>query len=217
MKHTPARSGVLSNGPRALALLLAIIAGTAHAEIEITPLAGFRVGGEFDVSDRDTDTRDTLKFDDSAIFGVVLNVDLQEAGKQAELYFGRQETTASTSRQLLTEDSYSVDVTIYQLQFGGLYFPGGKNTGGFVSGIVGVTRLEPKPSGLDDHHRASIALGGGYKLALTDHLLARFDLRGSYTVLDSGGAIFCDGGCAVRFDSDGFGQVEATAGLAFRF
>lgn len=189
----------------------------AHAEVEIAPFAGFRMGGEFDVSDRNTNQEDTLEFKDSGTFGVAINVDLKEPGKQAELYFSRQETTASTSDHFLTEDRYSVDVTIYQLQFGGLYFPGHKNTGGFVSGVIGVTRLDPEPSGLDAHHRASIALGGGYKYALTNSLLARFDLRGVYTVLDSGGAVFCDGGCSVRFDSSGYGQVEASAGLAFRF
>lgn len=201
-------------------LLAAIAVATfapAHAEVEVAPFAGFRMGGEFSVNDRDNDESDTLEFKDSEAFGITMNFDLEEAGKQAELYFGRQETTVSTSDRLLTEDSSSVDVTIYQLQFGGLYFPGGNNTGGFVSGILGVTRLEPKPSGLDDHHRAAIGLGGGYKLALTDNLLARFDLRGIYTVLDSGGAVFCDGGCAIRFDSSGYGQVEASAGLALRF
>lgn len=206
--------------PRVIPALLSLSVMTvsvAHAEVEIAPFAGFRMGGEFDVSDRNTDEEDTLEFKDSEAFGVVVNVDLKEPGKQAELYFARQETTASTSNSFLTEGDYSVDVTIYQLQFGGLYFPGGRNTGGFVSGVLGVTRLDPQPSGLDAHHRASIALGGGYKLALTDHLRARFDLRGIYTVLDSGGAVFCDGGCAVRFDSSGYGQVEATAGLAFRF
>jgi opacity protein-like surface antigen len=200
-----------------LAIVLVAALAPARAEVEIAPFAGLRMGGEFRVNDRNTYESDTLKFKDSEAFGVVLNFDLEEAGKQAELYFGRQETTASTSDRLLTEDSYSVDVTIYQLQFGGLYFPGRKNTGGFVSGVLGVTRLEPTPSGLDDHHRASIALGGGYKLALTDNLLARFDLRGIYTVLDSGGSVFCDGGCAIRFDSNGYGQVEASAGLALRF
>lgn len=202
---------------RCLIALFIAAAAPAHADVEIAPFAGFRIGGEFSVNDRNTDESDTLKFKDAEAFGVAMNFDLEEAGKQTELYFSRQETTASTSDRLLTEDSYSVDVTIYQLQFGGLYFPGGRNTGGFVSGVLGVTRLEPEPSGLDNHHRAAIALGGGYKLALTDNLLARFDLRGIYTVLDSGGAVFCDGGCAIRFDSSGYGQVEASAGLAIRF
>lgn len=200
-----------------VAISLLITAVSARAEVELTPWAGYRMGGEFEVRDRDNDSKDTLKFRDSESFGMLLNVDLDEPGKQLELYFGRQQTTASTSDQLLTESSRSVDITLYQLQFGGLYFPGGKHTGGFVSGVIGVTRLDPEPAGLDSHHRAALSLGGGYKLALTDNLLARFDLRGIYTVLDSGGAIFCDGGCAARFESDGYVQAEASASLAIRF
>ncbi|WP_421843347.1 hypothetical protein [Marinobacter algicola] len=46
---------------------------------------------------------------------------------------------------------------------------------------------------------------------------ARLDLRGVYTALNSGGSAFCSGGCELRFDSSGYLQVEAAAGLAIRF
>jgi hypothetical protein len=189
----------------------------ATAEVELTPVAGYRMGGEFDVNNR-TDNEDRrVDREDSVSQGLLLNVDLSEPGKQLEFYLGRQETTARSSEGLLTPTRTSVDLTITQLQFGGLYFPGGTTTGGFVSGVAGVTRLDPKPSGLDTHHRASLSLGGGYKWPLNDHLRLRLDLRGLYTVLDSGGAVFCSGGCNVRFESNGFFQVEASAGLVVRF
>ncbi|MDV3504948.1 hypothetical protein [Marinobacter sp. M-5] len=189
----------------------------ATAEVELTPVAGYRMGGEFDVNNR-TDNEDRrVDLEDSVSQGLLLNVDLSEPGKQLEFYLGRQETTARSSEGLLTPTRTSVDLTITQLQFGGLYFPGGTTTGGFVSGVAGVTRLDPKPSGLDTHHRASLSLGGGYKWPLNDHLRLRLDLRGLYTVLDSGGAVFCSGGCNVRFESNGFFQVEASAGLVVRF
>ncbi|SFR75921.1 hypothetical protein SAMN05216203_2830 [Marinobacter daqiaonensis] len=193
-----------------------LLTTTARAEVELAPHAGFRMGGDVEIRESGSDLTTELSFKDSESFGIVLNVDLDEAGKQMELYFARQETTARAD-VLLTPGTFAVDLTIYQLQFGGLYFPGGRTTGGFVSGVVGVTRLDPKSSGLDEHHRASISLGGGYKLALTESLLARFDLRGIYTALDSGGSVFCDGGCTVRFDSSGFFQAEISAGLALRF
>ncbi|MGB1950754.1 MAG: hypothetical protein ACPHQ9_08325 [Marinobacter sp.] len=194
-----------------------VVSLPATAEVELTPLAGYRMGGEFDVNNR-TDNEDRrVDLEDTVSQGLLLNVDLSEPGKQLELYLGRQETTARSSEGLLTPTRTSVDLTITQLQFGGLYFPGGTTTGGFVSGVAGVTRLDPKPSGLDTHHRASLSLGGGYKWPLNDHLRLRLDLRGLYTVLDSGGAVFCSGGCNVRFESNGFFQVEASAGLAVRF
>lgn len=189
----------------------------ALADVELTPFAGFRMGGDFDVRNDTDDSESRVDLKDSLSHGFILNADLQEPGKQVELYVGLQDTTANLSDGLLTETRDSVGVTILQVQFGGLYFPGGNTTGGFVSGVAGVARLDPKPSGLNAHHRASISLGGGYKFPLTEHLRLRLDLRGIYTVLDSGGAIFCSGGCDVRFESNGFLQVEASAGLAVRF
>lgn len=189
----------------------------ATAEVELAPFAGFRMGGDFDIRNRTDDSESRVDLEDTVSHGIVLNVDLDEPGKQLELYLGRQETTANVSEGLLTPTRDSIDVTITQLQFGGLYFPGGASSGGFVSGVAGVTRLDPKSSGLDSHHRASLSLGGGYKLVLADHLLLRLDLRGIYTVLDSGGSVFCSGGCDLRFESSGYVQVEASAGLALRF
>ena len=189
----------------------------AAADTELMPFAGFRMGGEFDTSDRSDDSEGQVDLKDTESYGIVLNVDLAEPGKQLELYLGRQDTTAELSDGLLTPARDRVDVTITQLQFGGLYFPGGQMTGGFVSGVAGVTRLDPKPSGLDADHRASLSIGGGYKFAVNEHLRLRLDLRGIYTVLDSGGSVFCSGGCDIRFESNGYFQVEAAAGLAVRF
>ncbi|WP_166256569.1 hypothetical protein [Marinobacter salicampi] len=189
----------------------------AQAEYELTPFAGFRAGGDIDVETRDNDSRSELEFDDGESFGLLFNIDLAEAGKQAELYFARQDSRVSSSEALFAPAASSVELVIYQLQFGGLYFPGGQTTGGFVSGVAGVTRLEPEPSGFKDHHRASISLGAGYKMPLHRNLLLRLDLRGVYTVLDSGGSAFCSGGCNLRFESNGYLQFEAGVGLAVRF
>lgn len=185
--------------------------------IEISPFVGYRMGSGIDIVTAGAESRGRLRFDDGDSLGLVMNVDLKQPGKQAELYFARQDTTAHTSDAFLETDIRAIDVVIYQLQFGGLYFPGGKTTGGFASGVAGVTRLEPRNSDYRTHHRASIALGAGYKFALTEHLLVRLDLRGIYTALDSGGSVFCSGGCTARFESSGFFQAEAGAGLVVRF
>lgn len=204
---------------RSLCCYLALLplAMPAAAEVELTPFVGFRMGGEFDTRNDTDDSESRVKLDDTVSQGLLVNIDLQEPGKQLELYVGRQDTTADIPQGLLSPPRDRVDITLYQLQFGGLYFPGGKTTGGFISGVAGVTRLDPKPSGLDTHHRASLTLGGGYKFPVTEQVLLRLDLRGIYTVLDSGGSVFCSGGCNVRFESSGYLQVEASAGLAIRF
>lgn len=202
---------------QALALALAMVPSFGLAEIELAPFAGFRAGAEFDLRDDQTGAQSRIDFDDGESFGVVLNVDLDEPGKQAELYYGRQLTTARTSENFFVPGGDSFALEIHQLQFGGLYFPGGQSQGGFVSGVIGVTRLDPKDSQLRSHHRASLALGGGFKIPLSDSLWLRLDLRGIYTALDTGGSVFCAGGCAVHVQSSGYVQIEASAGLALRF
>ncbi|MYL25169.1 MULTISPECIES: hypothetical protein [Halomonadaceae] len=200
-----------------LVLSACLLPMAAQAGVELTPFVGYRLGGDFEVRTAGASTTEDLTFDDSRSLGLTLNADLAEPGKQLELYVARQETRVRSSEPLFTPPATALDVVIYQLQLGGLYFPEGGTTGPFVSGVAGLTRLEPKPNGLRDHNRASISLGGGYKLPLQENLLMRFDLRGIYTVLDSGGAVFCSGGCTAVFDSSGFIQVEASAGLTLRF
>lgn len=170
-----------------------------------------------DIETAGASTTDQINFRDSVSQGLVFNFDLPEPGKQGELYFGRQNTSARLDNGLFAPAIESIDVTIYQLQFGGLYFPGGKTQGGFVSGVLGVTRLEPDDSEYKTYHRAALSLGGGYQFSLTEQLRLRLDLRGVYTVLNSGGSAFCSSGCELRFDSSGYLQVEAGAGLVIHF
>lgn len=206
-----------------LRLLIAFTLGSVlnaapvTAEVSLAPFAGFRMSSSVDIETAGASTSDQIDFRDSASQGLVFNFDLPEAGKQGELYFGRQRTSARLDNGLFAPGVESIDLTIYQLQFGGLYFPSGQNYGGFVSGVLGVTRLEPDDSRYETHHRAALSLGGGYQFFLTEQLRLRLDLRGVYTALNSGGSAFCSGGCELEFDSSGYLQVEAAAGLAIRF
>lgn len=201
----------------ALALGSALFASPVVADVSLSPFAGVRASSSVDIKTAGASTSDQIDFRDSASQGLVFNFDLPDPGKQGELYFGRQSTSARLNNGLFAPDVESIDLTIYQLQFGGLYFPGGNNYGGFVSGVFGVTRLEPDDSRYETHHRAALSLGGGYQFFLTDHLRLRLDLRGVYTALNSGGSAFCSGGCELSFDSSGYLQVEAGAGLVIRF
>jgi len=203
--------------PIAALFALSLTPTPALADVSLAPFAGFRMSSSVDIETAGASTSDQIDFRDSASQGLVFNFDLAEPGKQGELYFGRQSTSARLDNGLFATGVESIDLTIYQLQFGGLYFPGGQNHGGFVSGVFGVTRLEPDDSRYETHHRAALSLGGGYQFFLTEQLRLRLDLRGVYTALNSGGSAFCSGGCELRFDSSGYLQVEAAAGVAIRF
>lgn len=201
----------------AVLFTLTLTAPPLAADIGLSPFAGFRMSSSVDIKTAGASTEDQIDFRDSASQGLVFNFDLPEPGKQGELYFSRQSTSARLDNGLFAPGIESIELTIYQLQFGGLYFPGGKNHGGFVSGVLGVTRLEPESSRYETHHRAALSLGTGYQFFLTEQLRLRLDLRGIYTALNSGGSAFCSGGCELRFDSSGYLQVEAGAGLTVRF
>ncbi|WP_417519026.1 hypothetical protein [Marinobacter sp.] len=196
---------------------LTLVSVPAAADISITPFVGYRMGSSIDIESSSASTSDQVRFKDSVSQGLILNFDLQDPGTQGELYFGRQETSAKLDNGFFAPGTQAIDVTIYQLQFGGLYFPGGKSYGGFASGVLGVARLEPDDSAFDTHHRASLSLGGGYQFLINEQLRLRLDLRGIYTALDSGGSVFCSGGCEIRYRSSGYLQVEAGAGLVLRF
>ncbi|MGO1460913.1 MAG: hypothetical protein ACTHYN_03520 [Marinobacter sp.] len=198
----------------ALASGLALAASPAAADIGIAPFAGYRMGSSVDIESASANTKDQVRFKDTTSHGLTLNFDLPEAGKQGELYFGRQETSAKLDNGQFAPGTQAIDVTIYQLQFGGLYFPGGKTYGGFASGVLGVTRHN---SAYDTNHRLALSLGGGYQFFLSDSLRLRLDLRGIYTALNSGGSAFCSGGCELKYRSSGYLQIEAGAGLVLRF
>lgn len=144
-----------------LVLAACMLPMVAQAGVEVTPFAGFRLGGDFEVRTGGASTTEDLTFDDTRSLGLTLNVDLADPGKQAELYIARQETRVHPSEPIFTPTASALDVVIYQLQFGGLYFPEGGTTGPFVSGVAGLTRLEPKRDGLRDHNRASISPWAG--------------------------------------------------------
>ncbi|MBZ2169294.1 hypothetical protein [Marinobacter sp. F4216] len=196
---------------------LFLTAPPVTADIGLSPFAGYRISSSVDVETAGASTRDQIDFRDSVSYGLVLNFDLEEPGKQGELYFGRQSTSARLDDGLFAPGVDAIDLTIYQLQFGGLYFPGGQNHGGFVSGVLGMTRLEPEDSRFETDHRLALSIGGGYQFFLTEALRLRLDLRGVYTALNSASSVFCSGGCELRFASSGYLQVEAGAGLVVRF
>src|SRR5690554_8188467 len=81
---------------------------------------------------------------------------------------------AKLDNSLFAPDTQAIDVTIYQLQFGGLYFPGGKTYGGFASGVLGLTRLEPDNSAPKNYHPPLEKKGRGHSKTLTQyfHMLA---------------------------------------------
>ncbi|MBI5406400.1 MAG: outer membrane beta-barrel protein [Nitrospirae bacterium] len=192
-------------------LLIALSAiESAVAGVEITPSIHYRFGGGFE----DADTATNINLDESAGYGLVLDFDIQP-DRQVEVYLSRQNTTMSSGGPFTGNPLFDVSVDYYHI--GGLYLFKGERFRPFISGTLGLTRMDPQRADLRSETRMSLALGGGAKFFFTESLGIRLDVRGIYTAINSDASIFCAGGCAVQVRSSGFFQGELGAGLILRF
>lgn len=195
-----------------IAALLVVLSATgpALAGVEITPSVSYRFGGGFE----DANTGTNINLDESAGYGLVIDFDIQP-DKQIEVYLSRQSTTMSSGGPFTGDPLFDVVVDYYHI--GGLYLFEGERFRPFISGTLGLTRMDPQRTDLRSETRISAAIGGGAKFFLTENLGIRLDLRGIYTALNSNASIFCAGGCAVQVRSSGFLQGELGAGLILLF
>jgi hypothetical protein len=191
--------------------------------VDIAPFLGYRFGGNISVngsgttSATTTDSESRLEFGDTASYGLILDFDL-DPQRQIEVYLSRQDTQLTASQPFLGYSQFDLTVDYYHI--GGLYFPEEGQVGRFrpfVSGTYGLTRMDPKGTGLSTENFFSLALGGGATYFPVKHMGLRFDARVIYTAVNSNTAIFCSGGCVVKVDSQGFMQTEIGASVVFRF
>lgn len=194
-------------------MLLFLAAGALAADYEITPLAGYTVGGQFESTDRST----TYELSDTPSFGLILGLRdrSRHDGAFYELLYSRQETDFQLDDPVLPADS-RFHVVISTVHLGGRYGSTGQTLNPFVAGGIGATHFHPARG--DDEIRASFSLGGGILVPLGDHLSFRFEARGCGTLFNSRGELFCtDGRCRVRIDGNLFWQFSAFSGMTLTF
>ncbi|MAT64905.1 MAG: hypothetical protein CMN57_04615 [Gammaproteobacteria bacterium] len=192
-----------------LALTLPAAAAPPARDIELTPIAGYRGGGGFE----DTGNGESLDLDESASYGLVLNID-HDANTQWEFMFSRQNTSLKPGPT--AAPGFDLDVTHFSA--GGIYVWRDEKVEPFIGAGLGVTHMSPDGSGYDDETRVMFQFNGGYKFWLTRNIGLRLELRGYTTFMDSDAAVFCAGGaCVAKVESTGFGQLEGNVGLSVRF
>jgi hypothetical protein len=177
---------------------------------EITPFAGYMVGGEFedptDGSERDLDEGSNL--------GLIVNV-AAESWRHYEILFADLDSEV--------DGTSPFDLKVQYLQVGGMVsHPDAEHVIPYFAMTIGAARFSPDAAGLDDETKFAFSAGGGVRVPITDHLGVRFDARAFVTVLDSDGNLFCasEGGvgtCNIRAKSDTFLQYAASLGLTFAF
>jgi len=200
----------------AAALLLSpvLFPGAAGAEwgVEITPYAGYTIGGSFE----DNTTGAGLDVKEGGSFGLVLGFpDTPET--QYELFYGFQGTKVTGGGTFGGETLFDLD--IHYLHLGGTYMFPGEKVRPFVSGGLGATHFVPHGSGMNSKTYFSLSLGGGAKIPISDHVGLRFEARGFMTILPDTTEIFCvsSGGavCNVKVQGDVLGQLLLMAGITF--
>lgn len=180
--------------------------------LEVTPYAGYAIGGSFE----DNTTGADLDAREGGVLGLVL--DLSDSPEtQYELFYGFQRTKVTGGGTLGGDPLFDLD--IHYLHLGGTYmFPGDKIRP-YIAGGLGATHFVPSGSGLNPKTFFSLSLGGGAKIPLSSHVGLRFEGRGLLTVLPDTTEIFCvsSGGaaCRVSVTGDVFGQFLLMAGITF--
>ena len=201
--------------PAAAFLLSSVLfPGEAGAEwgLEITPYAGYTIGGSFE----DNTTGTTLDTREGGNFGLVL--DLSDSPEtQYELFYGFQRTKVAGGGTFGGDPLFDLD--IHYLHLGGAYLFPGDTVRPFLAGGLGATHFAPHGNGLNRKTFFSLSLGGGAEIPISGHVGLRIEGRGFLTILPDTTEIFCvsSGGaaCSVKVKGDVLGQFLLMAGITF--
>lgn len=186
---------------------------TSLPTLELTPFAGYRLGGDFELSDSGAE----VGLEDRGAFALAVNLPIDELS-QYELFYGRQNTSLRTDSPL-----GSADVDVEYLHLGGMLIVSEvRRVAPYLVGGLGATRITPDAAGARSETRFSFSLGAGLRAPLGRRVALRLEARGFLTFLDTRSAIFCvsdelGGLCRVRAKGDAFFQYEFLAGAAFAF
>jgi hypothetical protein len=203
------------NRPVKILFVMLLFFSVNSYAFEITPLSGYRDGG--DITDEVNNNNHTIT--SSSIYGFLVSLPY-EYGKTLELYYSHQSSdirSVSMTEPALTNDA-NIALNIDYLHIGGTApISNEKNLKTFVSGGLGFTYLSPDLNGLASELRASLSIGIGLKLPLSENVALRLETRGLATLFNSNSTLFCSGGCTLTVNGNFLFQGEVFAGIAIRF
>ena len=205
------------------ALLAALVPLAAPAEplrgIEVTPVVGYRVGGEFKRPEGVTGP--AIKLDEGSAWGLIVNWP-SVANTEWEVYLSRQATGLKPTGTLVPGIDLPADLDVSYLQVGGTYWFDGERARPYIVATLGASRFEPSGSDFSSETFFAFGIGGGYKLAPTSRIGVRLEGRVFGSVIDSNESIFCGAsaagsGCLIAVSGSLLWQWEFSAGLTFRW
>ena len=189
---------------------------------EITPYAGYRVGGEFEPQEAEPKAPGGFELHEGNAEGLIFDIRTSEGNGQWELLYAHQATELDTQPSFVGGPTLDLDVSHFQ--FGGTYLFDVASPGiaPFISMTAGLARYEPRLDGTDAENYFSWSLGGGVHLRADRRVGVRLEARAFSTIVDDDSALFCVvspavNSCAVFVEGDQLYQLEARVGIVARF
>ena len=191
-------------------------AQAAGPRFEVTPFAGYRMGGSFERPETASSPARDVDLEDGSSWGVDLGL-YRDPSSFYELLYSSQSTSMDSSDPTLSR----VDVQTDYYHFGGtLLFADEEWMVPYLSLTAGATRFSADD--YDSETKFSVSLGGGLRLPFSDHVAATLGVRGYLTFINSDTNFLCvsggeESGCLVRSSGTTYFQAEAQLGLTLRF
>ena len=180
---------------------------------EITPLVGYRFGGDFEAND-ETSTTSKIKLSEEINYGLLVAWDFDRK-RQGEFLINHYTSQFSQSVDSIASNN---NIAITYAHIGGNVPISDGYLPVYITGGVGLTHLSPADSLLDNKTRFSMNVGIATKIPVSEHLSFRFGGRVYATFFNSDSTIFCnEETCAISISSDLWIQSEVNAGLTFTF
>ncbi|MCC7258009.1 MAG: hypothetical protein IT486_06525 [Gammaproteobacteria bacterium] len=199
-------------------------AETGDYRFSVTPVVGYRMGGDFDGEDDEgEDTGEEVSLDDDSMVGFILNAPFDtldgDAYTEWEIYVARQSVGIDSAPAGVDPD-LEIDITHYLI--GGTYVGGGDTVRPFLAAGLGAAHLSPDAAGYDSDTVFGFGIGIGAKVFPERRVGLRFEGRMLGSVVDSDSAIFCasgpsGSGCAFHASGDVLLQWEVFGGVTARF
>lgn len=194
----------------ATAALLLFAAAEARAQsVQVSPFASYAFGG----SVRDTFVGDSRSFGSGLAWGGAVNFPISQSWR-FELLYSRQETELEGGLAV----PFGVTVERYLAGFQEEKGEDGDRTRWFGTVWGGATRFVPGLDGFDSATKFTAGVGLGAKTYFSKNVGLRLEARGYFTLVESEGGVFCNGGtCLFAFSGSGLWQGDLTGGLIFAF
>ncbi|MBU2870100.1 outer membrane beta-barrel protein [Colwellia sp. E2M01] len=201
---------------RVLLIIACALSFTAPAiakqSLEITPMMGYRFGGDFDASQDKIHHQISLTDDTSYGLLTAWSFDRE---RQGEFLISHYDTN------FFEPNSSSISATglgISYAHIGGNIRVSDSFLPVFVTGGFGLSYFAPEDKTLNDETRFSMNVGLATRFDLSEHISLRIDSRIYSTFFNSDSRIFCEiDSCAIYISNDMWFQSEVNAGITFSF